>query len=65
MATENHKTQIGDEIRNMTAEEIVAYQLACDEVETREQTEAARQALKQTTLAKLGLTADEIASLLS
>jgi len=65
MATEIHKIQIGDEIRNMTADEITAYQISCDEVVAREQQEAARQALRTATLAKLGLTADEVASLLS
>jgi hypothetical protein len=65
MATATHKTQIGDEIRNMTADEITAYQISCDEVEAREQQEATRQALRTATLAKLGLTADEVASLLS
>lgn len=65
MAIENNKTQIGDEIRNMTAEEITAYQLACDEVEAREKAETDRRALRSATLAKLGLSADEVASLLS
>ena len=53
MATAIHKTQIGDEIRNMTADEITAYQISCDEVEAREQQEATRQALRTATLAKL------------
>ena len=64
MAT-TYKTQDGDKIRNMTAEEIAAYQLACDEVEAREKAEADRQSLRTATCAKLGLTANEVTALLS
>lgn len=64
MAT-TYKTQDGDEIRPMTAEEITALEIANSEVEKREQQEANRQALRAATLAKLGLTADEVAALLS
>ena len=64
MAT-TYKTFDGEKVRAMTEEEIAALQLAHDEVEAREQQEAARQALRTATLAKLGLTADEVASLLS
>jgi hypothetical protein len=64
MAT-NYKTQDGDEIRSMTEDEIAALELAHQEVQVREQREADRQALRNATLAKLGLTADEVASLLS
>jgi hypothetical protein len=64
MAT-TYKTQDGDEIRPMTDDEIIALKLANNEVEAREQQEANRQALRIATLAKLGLTADEVAALLS
>ena len=64
MAT-TYKTQDGDQIRPMTADEITALEIANNEVEAREQKEATRQALRASTLAKLGLTADEVASLLS
>ena len=63
MAT-TYKTQDGDEIRSMTSDEIAALELAHKEVEAREQQEANRQALRTATLKKLGLTADEVASLL-
>jgi hypothetical protein len=49
----------------MTEEEIAALELTNNEVKAREQQEATRQALRTATLAKLGLTADEVASLLS
>ena len=64
MAT-TYKTFDGEKVRAMTEEEIAALQLAHDEVEAREQQEATRQALRTATLVKLGLTADEVASLLS
>lgn len=64
MAT-TYKTQDGDEIRPMTEEEIAAYKIACDETDARAKAETDRQALKKATLAKLGLTPDEVASLLS
>jgi hypothetical protein len=64
MAT-TYKTFDGEKVRAMTEEEIAAYKIACDEVDARAKAEADRQALKKATLAKLGLTADEVASLLS
>lgn len=64
MAT-TYKTFDGEKVRAMTEEEIAALQLAHDEVKAREQQEAARKALRTATLAKLGLTADEVAALLS
>jgi hypothetical protein len=64
MAT-TYKTQDGDEIRPMTDDEITALKIANSEVEAREQQEANRQALRIATLAKLGLTADEVGALLS
>lgn len=63
MAT-NYKIQDGEEIRPMTKEEIAALELAHDEVKAREEQETKRQALKTATLAKLGLTADEVSALL-
>lgn len=64
MAT-TYKTQDGDEIRPMTTDEIMALEIANTEVEKREQQETKRQELRTATLAKLGLTADEVAALLS
>jgi hypothetical protein len=57
--------QIGDEVREMTDKEIVQYEKDQADFAEWAQVEADRQALKQKTLAKLGLSADEIASLLS
>lgn len=65
MATETPKTQIGDEIRVMTADEIAALELTNNENDARAKQEADRQELKKTALAKLGLTADEVTALLS
>lgn len=64
MAT-TYKTQDGDQIREMTADEIVALEIANSEVEAREKQEADRQTLRAATLAKLGLTSDEVAALFS
>ena len=64
MAT-TYKTFDGEKVRAMTEEEIAALELTNNEVKTREQQEVTRQALRTATLAKLGLTADEVASLLS
>jgi hypothetical protein len=64
MAT-TYKTFDGEKVRAMTEEEIAALELTNNEVKAREQQEATRQALRTATLAKLGLTADEVASLLS
>jgi hypothetical protein len=55
--------------REMTPDEILQYEtwqkVAQKENEAKEKDDADRQALKVATLAKLGLTADEVASLLS
>jgi hypothetical protein len=64
MAT-TYKTQDGDQIREMTADEIVALEIANSEVKAREKQEANRQKLRTAALAKLGLTDDEVAALLS
>lgn len=65
MATETPKIQIGDEIRSMTADEIAALELANAEVENRKNEETNRQMLRNKTLAKLGLTDEEISALFS
>lgn len=64
MAT-TYKIQDGDQIREMTADEITALEIANSEVEAREKQENDRQKLRAATLAKLGLTADEVSALLS
>ena len=51
--------------RNMNKEEVEIFEIVEAEAKTQAQAEANRQALKQATLAKLGLTADEVAALLS
>jgi hypothetical protein len=55
--------------REMTTEEETAHKawqkIAQDEAQAQAQIVADRQALKEATLAKLGLTADEVAALLS
>lgn len=57
--------QIDDEVREATAKETKAIDAQRAETEAKAQADADRQALKETTLAKLGLTADEVAALLS
>jgi predicted secreted Zn-dependent protease len=57
--------QIGDEVREMTAKEIAQYEKDQAEFARQAQADADRQALRTATLAKLGLTADEVAALLS
>jgi len=55
--------------REMTPDEILEYEawqkLAQEEEKEKAQIELERKALKEATLAKLGLTVDEVASLLS
>jgi hypothetical protein len=57
--------QIGDEVREMTNAEYEQYQADQAEFAARIKADTDRQALKQATLAKLGLTADEVTALLS
>jgi hypothetical protein len=57
--------QIGDEVREMTDEEYAQHQKDQKAFAEEAQAIAEKAALKQATLAKLGLTADEIAALLS
>ena len=55
----------GDVVRQMTDSEFAQYKKDQIEVAEQKQTEADRAQLKQATIDKLGLTADEIAALLS
>ena len=57
--------QIGDEVREMTKAEIAQYEKDQADFAERAQADADRQALRIATLAKLGLTADEVSALLS
>ena len=57
--------QIGSEVREMTDAEFAQYEKDQADFATQAQADAERQALKTATLAKLGLTADEVAALLS
>jgi hypothetical protein len=58
-------TQDGADVREMTDAEFAQYQKDAIEAEANAKAEADRAALKKATLAKLGLTADEVAALLS
>jgi ribosomal 50S subunit-associated protein YjgA (DUF615 family) len=60
-----YQIQIGDEVRDMTKEEIAQRDKDIAEMNalTKERADLAK--LKTATLAKLGLTADEVAALLS
>jgi hypothetical protein len=60
-----YQIQIGDEVRDMTAEEIVQRDKDLAESKKLAKATADRAKLKEATLAKLGLTADEVAALLS
>jgi hypothetical protein len=51
--------------RDMNDDELAAYKAMQDSAQAQAQADADRQALKEATLAKLGLTADEVAALLS
>ena len=55
----------GDIVRQMTDSEFAQYQKDQIEVAEQKQAEADRASLKQATINKLGLTADEVAALLS
>jgi hypothetical protein len=57
--------QIGDEARPMNDDELAQHKLDVLAKKAKAQADADRQALKTATLAKLGLTADEVAALLS
>jgi hypothetical protein len=55
----------GENTREMNDDELAQWELDKIEGEAQAQAQADRQALKTATLAKLGLTADEVAALLS
>lgn len=57
--------QIDNEVREATPEEAARIEKIHAEQEAREQVKIDRIKLKEQTIAKLGLTADEIAALLS
>ena len=59
------KIQIGDTVRDMTAKEIAIYETSIAEGEAWAKAEADKAKAKTAVLAKLGLTADEVAALLS
>ena len=65
MATQIPKIQIGDFVRDMTEEEIA--ELNADKAAYKEQkkADALKAQAKADVIAKLGLTADEVAALLS
>jgi hypothetical protein len=56
--------QIGNEIRDMTADEYAQWQADKAEAEAQIEAQAAKAAARQAVLDKLGLTADEAAALL-
>jgi hypothetical protein len=60
-----YEIQIGDEVREMTADEIAQREKDIAEFVALQKAQADRAKLKVATLAKLGLTADEVAALLS
>ncbi len=57
--------QIGDETRPMNDDELAQHKLDVLAKKAIAKAKEERQVLKQATLAKLGLTADEVAALLS
>lgn len=60
----NHAT--GEQItRDMTADELAAHEASLAENKARLKADADKAKLKEATLAKLGLTADEVAALFS
>jgi hypothetical protein len=60
-----YQIQIGNEVRDMTPDEIVQRDKDVAECAAEEKARAEKAKLKADTLAKLGLTADEVAALLS
>jgi hypothetical protein len=66
MKIELYDHATGEQItRDMTPDEVAANNAMLAENEARVQADADRQTLKAATLTKLGLTADEVAALLS
>lgn len=60
-----YKIQIDDLVRDANENEIAQIEARKAQDDAEKQADADRQALKIATLAKLGLTADEVAALLS
>jgi hypothetical protein len=60
-----YQIQIGNEVREMTEDEIAQRKKDVKDNKALEKAAADRKALKEATLAKLGLTADEVTALLS
>jgi hypothetical protein len=60
-----YQIQIGNEVRDMTEEEIVQRDKDLADSKKLAKAQADRAKLKTATLAKLGLTEDEVAALLS
>jgi hypothetical protein len=58
------KIQVGDEVRDMTADEIAQYKADLKEFAAQEKAETDKAAAKTALLNKLGITADEAALLL-
>lgn len=64
MATTNEVLiQEGNQVRTATADELAQFAKDAAEAKIKAQADADRQALKAATLAKLGLTADEVTAL--
>jgi hypothetical protein len=61
----DYTIQIGTEVRDMTEEEIAQRDKDIAEGKARTKAATAQAKLKDATIAKLGLTADEVAALLS
>lgn len=61
--TMTYMIQIDDQVREATAEEAAAIDAQRAEAEATKQATAAKEAARAAALAKLGLTADEIAAL--
>lgn len=55
--------QIGDEVREMTDDEYVEYQALQNDLAEQRKAASAKAATRAAALAKLGLTADEVAAL--
>lgn len=60
-----YQIQINDEVREATADEIARIDAQRAEAEILEQSKIMQDELKAATIAKLGLTAEEVAALLS
>jgi hypothetical protein len=65
MATQIPKIQVGDEVRDMTADEIAQLEIDKAAHVQWQKEQQAKAKSKADVIAKLGLTADEVAALLS